>query len=100
MHDRSEHLVKMANDIGAFFASQSPSEPAAGPQGAAAHLKLFWSPGMREQLVTDFEAGRSPGLSPVIADAIRRHRTTLVRTDSHVAAEAEVIFPRGGGDAG
>jgi formate dehydrogenase subunit delta len=100
MHERAAHLVKMANDIGTFFASQSPSEPAAAVQGAAAHLKLFWSPSMRKLLLDTYDAGEAEDLAPIIQSAIKAHRTTLVRTNSHVPAEEEFIFPAGGGDAG
>jgi len=43
-HSTSEHLVKMANQIGDFFGSQRHSDGAAG---VADHIKKFWDPRMR-----------------------------------------------------
>jgi formate dehydrogenase subunit delta len=42
------HLIKMANDIGGFFA-QMPREEAIS--STAAHIKNFWEPRMRRQLI-------------------------------------------------
>jgi formate dehydrogenase subunit delta len=42
------HLIKMANEIGGFF-GQMPRETAIG--ATAAHLKNFWEPRMRRQII-------------------------------------------------
>jgi formate dehydrogenase subunit delta len=42
------HLIKMANEIGGFFA-QMPREEAIS--STAAHLKSFWEPRMRRQII-------------------------------------------------
>ncbi len=42
-------LVAMANDIARYFASEPDRE--AGAEGVADHLRKFWTPRMREQLV-------------------------------------------------
>ena len=77
-HDQSAQLVKMANQIGSFFQAQSPSDAGAATQAIAAHLKSFWAPSMRIQLLRDFDAGRTPQLMPIVASALRSHRTTLL----------------------
>jgi len=41
-------LIKMANEIGGFFA-QMPREEAIS--GTAAHLKNFWEPRMRREII-------------------------------------------------
>ena len=77
-HDQSAQLVKMANQIGSFFQAQSPSDAGAATQAIAAHLKSFWAPSMRIQLLRDFDAGKTPLLMPIVASAIRSHRATLL----------------------
>jgi formate dehydrogenase subunit delta len=61
-------LVAMANDIAAFFQGE------AGEAGASAkvaeHLKRFWAPRMRQQLVAYASAGGA-GLSAVAQGAVR-----------------------------
>jgi len=48
------HLVRMANDIGAFFAAEPSSEPA---RAVLNHIKRFWDPRMRREMVEYFRAG-------------------------------------------
>lgn len=64
---RIERLVAMANDIGSFFATQADQEEAA--RGVAAHLKRFWDPRMRRQIVAHHRAGGT-GLTPVVDAAV------------------------------
>lgn len=44
-----ERLVKMANDIGAFFRADPDRQEAA--RAVATHLKKFWDPRMRREIV-------------------------------------------------
>ena len=62
----SYQLVKMANDISRFFATQSGQPPATGTAG---HIKKFWDPRMRKAIVAHLDAG-GEGLTPVASDAI------------------------------
>ncbi len=69
-----EHLVTMANQIGAFFASQGTHEDAVA--GIADHLKRFWEHRMLV-VIGDFvngggEALASSGLQPNVIEAVRR----------------------------
>ena len=50
----SEHLVKMANDIGNFFRAQPKPEAIAG---IANHIRSFWSPRMCKKLIGELDAG-------------------------------------------
>jgi formate dehydrogenase subunit delta len=50
-----ERLVKMANDIGAFFRADADRHQAA--QSVATHLKKFWDPRMRRQIVAHHASG-------------------------------------------
>ena len=46
-----ERLVAMVNDIAAFFAAEAgPGAPAA----VAGHLRRFWDPRMRSQIIAAF----------------------------------------------
>jgi len=44
-----EHLAAMANDIANFFAAEPDREAAVN--GVSGHLKKFWDPRMRRQIV-------------------------------------------------
>ncbi|MGH8175139.1 MAG: formate dehydrogenase subunit delta [Steroidobacter sp.] len=45
----------MANDIGAFFAAEPSGE--AGARAVLTHIKRFWDPRMRKQIVEHFRSG-------------------------------------------
>ena len=64
-----EHLVTMANQIGAFFNSQGTRQDAV--TGIADHLKRFWEPRMLRAIEAHVAAG-APGLQDTVADAVRR----------------------------
>jgi formate dehydrogenase subunit delta len=54
-------LIKMANEISAYFASEPDAEQAAGD--VAGHLRRYWEPRMRRQIITHYEERRGAGLS-------------------------------------
>jgi formate dehydrogenase subunit delta len=64
---RAERLVSMANDIGAFFNAEVDKNVAA--QGVANHIKRYWDPRMRRQIVAHYREGGA-GLDPVARSAI------------------------------
>lgn len=51
----ADHLVRMANDIGHFFAGEPRPEDAVA--GVLNHLRRFWDPRMRRQIVEHLRAG-------------------------------------------
>jgi formate dehydrogenase subunit delta len=61
-----DKLIYMANQIARFFESQGPDKAVAG---TAEHLRKFWDPRMRVQIVAHLKAGGS-GLDPVARAAI------------------------------
>jgi formate dehydrogenase subunit delta len=63
---RAEKLVMMANQIGDFFKAQGDAE---APAAIADHLKKFWDPGMRADIVAHLEKG-GEGLRPVVRKAL------------------------------
>jgi formate dehydrogenase subunit delta len=66
----------MANQIGAFFETMPNREQA--PQEVAGHLKRFWEPRMRRSLLQYFNEQGGAGLSEVVLDALRLHRTAIL----------------------
>lgn len=62
-----DHLVKMANEIGAFFAGASSPEQA--PRDVATHLKRYWEPRMRQAMLAHFKQGGA-GLTEVARSAV------------------------------
>jgi formate dehydrogenase subunit delta len=56
-----QHLVAMVNEIAAFFAGEDPATAAAN---VANHLRRYWDPRMRKQIVAHAAAG-GEGLSEV-----------------------------------
>ena len=66
----NERLVTMANQIGQFFVPQRRGDPAAA---IADHLRKFWDPRMKADIVAHLRAGGA-GLDPVVRDAVGRLR--------------------------
>ena len=64
---RSERLVSMANDIGAFWAAEPDKTEAA--RNVAGHLKRFWDPRMRRQIVAYYREGGA-GLDEIARSAV------------------------------
>ncbi|HKY91224.1 MAG TPA: formate dehydrogenase subunit delta [Nevskiaceae bacterium] len=64
-----ERLVAMANDIGDFFKGEPVREEAVA--GVAGHLKRFWDPRMRRQIVAHLQAG-GEGLSDLAKEAVAK----------------------------
>jgi formate dehydrogenase subunit delta len=64
-----EYLVKMANEIGAFFANEPDPEQAAS--AVAGHLRRFWAPRMRAQIVAHQATGGA-GLSDLARKAVAK----------------------------
>jgi formate dehydrogenase subunit delta len=61
------HLIKMANEIAAFFASYPDPEQAAAE--TAAHLKKFWAPALRAALIAHARQDER-GLAPIARRAV------------------------------
>ena len=86
-----EKLVRMANQIAAFCASN--------PRGArqtadvADHINKFWEPRMRLQLFALVEAGETASFHPLVLDAIPEIRRPRAPLDERTTTEAEM---RGG----
>lgn len=62
-----EQLVTMANDIANFF--RGASDPGAAARNVADHLRRYWDPRMRRQIITHYDAGGA-GLSDLARDGV------------------------------
>jgi formate dehydrogenase subunit delta len=83
----TDHLIRMANDIGDFFRAQPRREDAVA--GIANHIRSFWTPRMRAQLAEELERGVG-GLDDLPREALMK-----LTQNSNIKPE---LTP--GGDAG
>ena len=60
-------LIKMANEIGDFFSGATGEQAA---QDVASHLRRFWDPRMRAQMLKYYEERQGAGLSEVARSAV------------------------------
>jgi formate dehydrogenase subunit delta len=65
---RADRLVSMANDIGHFFAADPDKN--AGAQSVANHIKRYWDPRMRREIVAHFKEKGGAGLDPIARSAV------------------------------
>jgi formate dehydrogenase subunit delta len=61
-------LIKMANEISSFFATESL--PGRAANDVAAHLKRYWEPRMRAQIVTYYDQRQGAGLGEIALAAV------------------------------
>ncbi len=71
----AEKLVQMANRIGEFFAAWPDRDEAM--EGIATHLRKFWEPRMRRDLLALIDAGQADVLMPLVLEAVIRRRQGL-----------------------
>jgi formate dehydrogenase subunit delta len=64
-----DYLVRMANDIGAFFASEPDAQAAAA--AIHSHIKRFWDPRMRAQIVAHYHEAHGEGLDGAVLNAVK-----------------------------
>jgi formate dehydrogenase subunit delta len=80
----ADKLVHMANQIGQFFASQHRT--AGGEEQAVGaienHLRKFWEPRMRREIVAKLRAGEAAGLDPLPRRAVERLAASLPPRDA------------------
>jgi formate dehydrogenase subunit delta len=64
----AKRLTAMANQIGAFFRAQGEAAAVAGIED---HLRKFWDPRMRREILAHLDAG-GEGLTPAVRAAVAR----------------------------
>ena len=68
-----EKLVMMANQIGKFFLPQTNMDAVAAIED---HLRKFWDPRMRKQIIAYLDAGGA-ALDPPVREAVCRLKAAL-----------------------
>ena len=71
----SQHLIKMANQIGQFF--ESMPNRAEAEKDIATHLKRFWDPRMRRVIVASLDTDDAASMSAIVREALTTHRQLL-----------------------
>jgi formate dehydrogenase subunit delta len=64
------HLVTMANQIADFFKTSNPDRTEA-VAATAHHLRSFWDPRMRREIVAHLAGKGGEGLNEIARDAVR-----------------------------
>jgi formate dehydrogenase subunit delta len=70
-------MIKMLNEISAFFAGEDDREQAA--RDIQNHVHRYWEPRMRAQLLEYYEQRQGAGLSELALQAVR-----LLAEESHL----------------
>jgi formate dehydrogenase subunit delta len=70
-----QQLVKMANNIASFF--EAEPDASKGAKGVAEHLKNFWDPRMRREILTYADEQQGDGLKKIVLEALRNHRVEI-----------------------
>ena len=70
-------MLHKVNSIADFFASFPHDEAVAG---IANHLRMYWVPRMRAQIIEYVQEHGEKGLNPLAAEAVRRLEMPVIRT--------------------
>ena len=72
----NQHLIVMANQIGAFFASMPDHDEALA--GVADHIRRFWEPRMRRAILAALdEPAAAESMAPIVREALVKSRAAL-----------------------
>lgn len=71
-----QKLVKMANQIAAFFAAEPDRKAAV--EGVAGHLKRFWEPRMRREILAMVDRGEIAEMDGLVVEALTGNRVELM----------------------
>ena len=67
----NNNLITMANQIGGFFISYSDKEQAT--QDIARHMKKFWPPVMRKEIIEYVDSSEENLLDDMVNEAIKKY---------------------------
>ncbi len=70
----TEHLIQMANQIAQYH--EAFPEHAEAIEGIYTHLRRFWEPRMRRELLAHLDGG-AVGMTAVVVETLRVHRAEL-----------------------
>lgn len=65
----------MANQIASFYETMPDRQTALAD--IADHLKKFWDPRMRRELLEYIDTTEATGLKPIVLESLRQHRSVL-----------------------
>ncbi len=71
-----QKLVRMANQIAAFFAAEPDRKAAV--DGVAGHLKRFWEPRMRREILAMVDRGEVAEMDGLVVEALTGKRVELM----------------------
>jgi formate dehydrogenase subunit delta len=71
-----QNLVKMANQIGAFF--EAMPDRAQAMEDISGHIKRNWDPRMRRTILKYLEERGGEGLKEIVRDALNANKGTIV----------------------
>jgi formate dehydrogenase subunit delta len=71
----NDNLIRMANRIGLFFSAMPQRTEAL--EGIASHIKRFWEPRLRQQILAHLDQHGGVGLQDIVLDALRQHAAML-----------------------
>ena len=63
-------LIKMANEIGDFFRGADVNDAQAAARDVANHIKRYWEPRMRAQMLKYYEERQGAGLTELAKSAV------------------------------
>jgi formate dehydrogenase subunit delta len=63
-------LIKMTNEIGDFFAGADVKDHQAAARDVANHIKRYWAPRMRAQMLKYYEERQGAGLTELGKSAV------------------------------
>jgi formate dehydrogenase subunit delta len=90
---QADTLVRMANQIGEFFAAMP--DRAEALLGLAEHLRKFWDPRMRRELLAHLDSGAagagSSNLSPMVVEALAMHRDVWIPAPAVIIAAPPAV---------
>jgi formate dehydrogenase subunit delta len=78
------HLCRMANQIGQFY--RSLPDRAEALTSTATHMRRFWDPRMRRELLQHIDETDGAGLDEFVLEAIRINRALFEPPPDKVAA--------------
>ena len=66
-----DSLITMANQIGAFFEAESgEAHPDEAAKLVATHLRRYWEPRMRSEMITYFQSNGGEGLDEIVRNGV------------------------------
>jgi formate dehydrogenase subunit delta len=84
-------LIKMTNEIGEFFAGADVKDPQAAARDVANHIKRYWDPRMRAQMLKYYEERQGAGLGDLGKSAVALLHAESKGTAGSAAAPAPAV---------